>query len=86
MDWLEKHQVILNCFQNTFTCLNKEGERTTIIGIPRKIFVTQISSLQMKKAVREGYKVFVVHVLNNDNKLGFEDILILHDFVDIFLK
>ena len=32
MDWLEKHQVILNCFQNTFTCLNKEGERITAIG------------------------------------------------------
>ena len=27
MDWLEKHQVILDCFQKTFTYLNKEGER-----------------------------------------------------------
>ena len=51
MDWLEKHQVILNCFQKTFTCLNKEGERTMIVGIPRKISVRQISDLQMKKVV-----------------------------------
>ena len=66
MDWIEKHQVILNCFQKTFTCLNKEGERTTIIGIPRKISVRQISSLQMKKVVTKGYKFFVVHVINNE--------------------
>ena len=42
MDWLEKHQVILNYFQKTFTCLNNEGERITITGIPRKIFVRQL--------------------------------------------
>ena len=51
MDWLEKHQVILNLFQNNFNCLNKEGERTTGVGIPRKISVGQISALQMKKAI-----------------------------------
>ena len=42
MDWLEKHQVILNYFQNTFTCLDKERERTTVVGIPRKISVKTI--------------------------------------------
>ena len=51
MDWLEKHQVILNLFQNTFNCLKKEGERTTGVGISRKISVGQISALQMKKAI-----------------------------------
>ena len=25
MDWMKKHQVILNCFQKTFTCLNDKG-------------------------------------------------------------
>ena len=64
MDWLEKHQVILNCFQKTFTCLN-EGERITITGIPRKISVRQIATLQMKKAIRKGCKVCVVHMINN---------------------
>ena len=53
MYWLEKHQVILNYFENTFTCLNKEGERIIVIGIPRNIFVRQITSLQMKKVVRK---------------------------------
>ena len=64
MDWLERHQVVLNCFQKTFTCLNGKGERITIKGIPRKISIRQISSLQMKKAVRTSCKDFVVHMIN----------------------
>ena len=72
MDWLEKHQVILNCFHNFLTCLNNEGERITVTGIPRKKIVRQISSLQMKKVVRNGCKVFVVHIINNE-QIGKED-------------
>ena len=45
MDWMEKHQVILNCFQETFTCLNDKGERISVKGIPRKVYVRQISAL-----------------------------------------
>ena len=47
MDWMEKHQVILNYFQKTFNCLNDKGEIITVKGIPRKVFVRQISALQM---------------------------------------
>ena len=39
MDWMEKHQVILNCFNKKFTCLNNKGEGITVTGIPRKISV-----------------------------------------------
>ena len=78
MDWLEKNQVILNCFQKTFTCLNNEGERIIVIRIPRKISVRKISALQLKNDVRKGCKVFVVHIINNEqfgkeDKPGFED-------------
>ena len=89
MDWMERHQVILNCFHKTFICLNDKGERITVKGIPRKVSVRQISALQMKKAVRKGCKVFVVHVLNNEHmdkedKLKFDDIPILQEFSDVF--
>ena len=43
----------------------------------------------MKKDIRKGCKVFVVHVINNEvgnneNKIVVEDIPILKDFVDVF--
>ena len=45
----------------------------------------------MEKAIRKGCKVFFVHIINNEQigkeyKLGFEDILILQYFMDVFLK
>ena len=91
MDWLEKQQVILNCFQKYFTSLNNEGEIITVTGIPRNISVRQITSLQMKKVVRKDCKVFVVHIINNDqiikeDKLVFDGIHILQDFMDVFPK
>ena len=89
MDWLERHQVLVNFFQKTFTCLNDKEERITVTGIPRKISVRQILALQMKKTVRKGCKVFSVHIINNeqihkDFKLRFNDIPILQFFPDVF--
>jgi len=88
MDWLEKHKVILNCFENTFTCLNEKEETVVVKGIPRKVSVRQISALQMKKAVRKGCKVFAVHVIDNEKyeDLNLTDIPVIRDFADVFLK
>jgi len=68
MDWLEKHHVILNCFEKTFTCLNEKGNIVMIKGIPKKVSVREISALQMKRYGRKGCKVFVVFVLNDKDK------------------
>ena len=65
IDWMEKHIVVLNCFEKTFTCLDDKGETIIVKGIPRKVYVRQISALQMKKYVQKGCKIFVVHVMND---------------------
>ena len=79
MDWLEKHRVVLNCFDKTFTCLNNEGETVTVKGIPRKTTIRQISALQLKRAVQKGCKDFAVTITNEEHsnkgyKLKLEDI------------
>jgi len=35
MDWLEKHHVVLNCFDKTFTCLNENGDTVMVKGVSR---------------------------------------------------
>ena len=82
IDRMEKHIVVLNCFEKTFTCLNKKGEMVIVKGIPRKVYVRQISSLQMKNFVHKGCNFFVVYVMNDEHmnkedKLKFDDIKIL---------
>ena len=59
MDWLEQHQVVLNCFDKTFIYLNNEGEMVTVRGIPRKTTIRQIFALQLKRVVRKGCNFFI---------------------------
>jgi hypothetical protein len=45
MDWLEKHHVILDCHNKTFTCIDEEGKQSTVKGIPSPISIREIPSL-----------------------------------------
>ena len=58
MDWLEKHRVMLNCYDKTFACIDDTGNTTKVKGIPRKVTIRQISALQMKRYVCKGCKLF----------------------------
>ena len=54
MDWLEKHHVVLDCYNKTITCLDEEGKQGKIQGIPRVVVVREISSMQLKKRFMKG--------------------------------
>lgn len=89
MDWLEEHTVLLNCFEKTFTCIDKNGETVMVKGIPRKVSVRNISALQMKRSVRKGCQVADVHVIDDEksskeDKHNLVDMPVLKDFVDVF--
>ena len=89
MDWIEKHKLMLNCFHKTFTCIDDTKNTIKVKGIPIKVTIRDISSLQMEISVRKGCKVFVFYVVDdkdNENKLTIEDIPILKDFKDSFPK
>ena len=91
MDWLEQHRVVLNYFDKTFTCVSNDGELINVKGIPKKTAIRHISALQLKRVVQKGCKAFVVTVINEENtnnkdKLKLEDILILMEYSDVFLK
>jgi hypothetical protein len=42
MDWLDQHHAILDCRNKAFTCLNEEGNRKTIQGIPTVVAIKKI--------------------------------------------
>jgi hypothetical protein len=43
MDWLEKQHVFLDCYNETITCLDEEGKRGKVQGIPRVVVDREIS-------------------------------------------
>jgi hypothetical protein len=45
MDWLDKHHVVLDCYNKTFTCLDGNGKWSTVKGVPRPISIREISDL-----------------------------------------
>ena len=63
MDWLEVHRVKLDYYNKTFECMDEEGNRRVVRGIPKVISVRHISTMQLKKFYRKGWRVYVAHVL-----------------------
>ena len=66
-----------------------KGETFIVKGIPIKVSVRQISTLQMKNSLCKGCKLFAVHVMNDEHmnkedKLKFDDIPILKEISDVF--
>ena len=53
MDWIEEHKVLINYFDKTFTCIGNNGNNIKVKGIPRKVTIREISSLQMKRSIRK---------------------------------
>ena len=49
MEWLTTHQAILDCYNKTCTCLYVEGNKVTIKGIYRPIYLRHRYNLTIKE-------------------------------------
>ena len=85
---MEHHHVMLDCLHKSILCTNSQGNQVKVQGIPKKFFVRQISTLQVKKCVRKGYKLFLVNIrdVESDREQRIEYFSILEEFKDVFLE
>jgi len=87
MDWLENHRILLNCYDKSFSGVDHLGNKFTVKGVPRKTLITEISALQMKRSIQKGCKVYVVHLINNNEenkKSELENIPVINEYMDVF--
>ena len=63
MDWLEVHRVNIDCYNKTFECIDEKINLRVVRGIPKVIYVRQISAMQLKKFCRKGCRVYASRVL-----------------------
>jgi hypothetical protein len=86
MDWLDQHHALLDCRNKSFTCLDEEGNRKIVQGIPRAVAVREILAMQLKKCYRKGYQLFAARVeeasRNEVSRIGNHEVLT--EFEDIF--
>ena len=88
MDGLEQHHVMLDCLHKSILCTDSQGNQVKVQGIPKKVSVRQISSLQAKKCVRKGCKLFAMNIwdVESDREQRIEDFPVLEEFKDVFLE
>jgi hypothetical protein len=88
MEWLDQHHSILDCHNKAFTCLDEEGNRKIVQGIPRDVAIREISAMQLKKCYRKGYQLFASHVEETpkDKVSGIKDHAVLNEFENVFQK
>jgi hypothetical protein len=86
MDWLDQHHAILELRNKAFTCLDEEGNRKTVQGIPRVVSIREISAMQLKKCYKKGCQLFATHVEETpkDKVSCIGDHAVLKEFEDVF--
>jgi hypothetical protein len=86
IDWLDKHDTVLDRHNKTFTCLDGNGKHSTVKGVPRPISIRDISTLQLKICFRKGCQLYATHVEDPDNTKGpsLEDFSVLQKIEDVF--
>ena len=79
---------MLDFLHKSILCTNSQGNQMKVQSIPKKVFVRQISTLQAKKCVRKGCKLFVVSIwdVEPDREQCIEYFPILEEFKDMFLE
>jgi hypothetical protein len=88
MDWLEKHHVVLECYNKTIACLDEEGQQGKIQGIMRVVVVREISAMLLKKSFRKGCQIFAAHVeeASKYKVASIEYHPVLRDFEYVFYR
>jgi hypothetical protein len=87
MDWLESHEVILNCKTKWLMLVDDEGQRHVIVGRNQGVSLRFISSLQLQKSMRKGCNIYVILVLNERGVAkGLEHLPMVREFAEIFLE
>jgi hypothetical protein len=86
MDWLKKHHVVLDCYNNKITCLNEEGKKEKVQCIPIVVVVREIPTMQLKTSFRKGCQVFSSHMeeVAIDKVENIKDHRVLRYFEDFF--
>jgi predicted aspartyl protease len=83
MDWLEMHKFLLDYYEKSFTYKDESDITRTIKGICKIVSIRKISTLQLKKCIRKGCKLYVIQVtslLNEESKPKLEYFLFFKNF------
>jgi hypothetical protein len=84
MDWLAAHRALVDCFAKRVLCVDDEGRPREIQGVQRKVSLRFISTMKVKRCLRQGCRLYVVEAVNERKGPSLEQYPVLSEFQDVF--
>jgi hypothetical protein len=84
MDWLASHRDLVDCFAKRVLCINDEGRPIEIQGVQRKVSLRFISTMKVKRCLRQGCRLYVVEEVNERKGPSLDQCSVLLEFQDVF--
>jgi hypothetical protein len=64
MDWLAAYRAMVDYFEKRVLCVDDEGRPVEIQGVWRKVSLCFISTMKVKRCLRQGCRLYVVEAVN----------------------
>jgi hypothetical protein len=84
MDWLVAHRALVDCFAKRVLCVDDEGRPVEIQGVQRKVSLCFISTMKVKRCLRQGCRLYVVEAVNERKGPSLDQYPVLSEFKDVF--
>ena len=85
MDWLSRHQVMVDCRMKRVTLRTSNEDEITFIGERSSHLSNVISAATARKLVRKGCEAYLAYVIDTVKaRLSVSDIPTVSDFLDVF--
>ena len=87
MDWLSKHRTIVDCDKKMVLLKCSDLSEVIVQGIRSKSISKVISAMEARCFLRKGCEAFLALILDsNREQVNFENILVIREFLDVFLE
>ena len=87
MDWLSRHQAIVDCRMNRVTLRTPNEDEVTFIGERSNPLSNVISAANVRKLVQKGCEAYLAYVIDTVKaRSSVSDIPTVSDFPDVFLE
>jgi hypothetical protein len=80
MDWLTTHRALIDCFAKKVLCVNDEGKLIEVQGIQRKVSLRFISTMKVKRCLRQGCRLYVVEAVKERKGPSLDQYPVLLEF------
>ena len=87
MDWLSRHQLVVDCRIKRVTLRTPSGEEVTFIDERSNHLSNVISAATVRTMVRKGCEAYLAYVIDTEKvEPSLSDILTVCDYLDVFLE